>query len=186
MDNKFRNVIEFISLPLRQSTSTVASKKMHPLTSRRLTVVSDGRTVLLSTFIILFLLSSSVSLSNFYLAVPMRGCFGKHSCMSSPFHISILSLNGTCSLRELILFCGDVPTIKTKLNNNCHPVPASYMPARQHRLRNRVDSVMESSLQEIIRSKNVALINLKLHLCKMTINYNKSNFRKFNCSAIVH
>ena len=69
--------------------------------------------VLLSTFI-LFLLASSVSLSNFYLSVLMRGCLGKHSCMSSPFPIAIL--NGTCSLRALILFCGDVPAIKTKLN----------------------------------------------------------------------
>ena len=68
--------------------------------------------VLLSTFILL--LSSSASVSNFYLAVPMRGCLGKHWCMSSPFHIAIL--NGTCPLRALILFCGDVPAIKTKLN----------------------------------------------------------------------
>ena len=71
--------------------------------------------VLLSTFILLFLTSSSVSLSNFYLAVPMRGCLGKHSCMSSPFPLAIL--NGTCSLQALILFCGDVPAIKAKLNN---------------------------------------------------------------------
>ena len=75
--------------------------------------------ILLSTFILLFLPSSSVSLSNFYLAVPMRGSLGKHSCMSSPFPIAIL--NGTCSLRALILFCGDVPAIKAKLNKqtNC-------------------------------------------------------------------
>ena len=76
--------------------------------------------VLLSTFILLFLLSSSVSLSNFYLAVPMRGWLGKHSCMSSPFPKAIL--NGTCSLRALILFCGDVPAIKTKLNKQTLPV----------------------------------------------------------------
>ena len=49
-------------------------------------------------------------LSCFYLAVPMRGCLGKHSCMSSPFPIAIL--NETCSLRALILFCGDLPAIK--------------------------------------------------------------------------
>ena len=67
--------------------------------------------VLLSSFILLLLPSSSVSLSNFYLAVPMRRCLRKHSCMSSPFPIAIL--NGTCSLRALILFCGDVPAIKT-------------------------------------------------------------------------
>ena len=71
--------------------------------------------VLLFTFILLFLLSSSVSLSNFYRAVPMRGCLGNHSCMSSPFPIAIL--NGTCSLRALIFFCGDVPAIKTNLTN---------------------------------------------------------------------
>ena len=73
--------------------------------------------VLLSTFILLFLPSSSVSLSNFHLAVSIRGCLGKHSCMSSPFPITIL--NRTCSLRALILFCGDVPAIKTKLNKHC-------------------------------------------------------------------
>ena len=70
--------------------------------------------VLLSTFILLILPSSSVSLSNFYRPVPMRRCLGKHSCMSSPFPIAIL--NGTCSLRALILFCGDVRAIKAKLN----------------------------------------------------------------------
>ena len=61
-------------------------------------LLSFVSTVLLST-LILFLLSSSVSLSNFYLAVPMRGCLGKHSCMSSPFPIAIL--NATCSLLAL-------------------------------------------------------------------------------------
>ena len=66
--------------------------------------------VLLSTFIVLFLLSSSVSLSCFNLAVTMRKCLGKHSCMSSPFSIAIL--NGTCSLRAPILLCGDEPAIK--------------------------------------------------------------------------
>ena len=82
--------------------------------------------VLLSTFILLFYPSSSVSLSNFYLAVPMRGCLGKHSCMSSPFPIAIL--NGTCFLRALIPFCGDVPAIKAKLNKqtNLFRVTLSY------------------------------------------------------------
>ena len=42
----------------------------------------------------LFLPSSSVSLSYFVLAVPMRECLGKHSCMSSPFPLAIL--NATC------------------------------------------------------------------------------------------
>ena len=84
-------------------------------------LVSTG---LLSTFILLFLLSFSVSLSNFYLAAPMCGCLGKHSCMSSPFPIAIL--NGTCSLRALMLFCGDVPAIKTKLNKPSSAVSLSY------------------------------------------------------------
>ena len=41
-------------------------------------------------------MSSSVSLSYFILAVPMRECLGKYSCMSSPFPIAIL--NGTSIL----------------------------------------------------------------------------------------
>ena len=74
--------------------------------------------VLLSTFILLFLFSSSVSLSYFNLAVPRRKCLGKHSCMSSPF--SIVTLNATYSLRApYSLFCGDVPALKkTKLQTN--------------------------------------------------------------------
>ena len=39
-------------------------------------------------------LRSSVSLSYFILAVPMRECLRKHSCMSARFPIAIL--NGTC------------------------------------------------------------------------------------------
>ena len=58
----------------------------------------------------LFLLSFSVSLSYFNLAVPMRKCLGKHSCMSSPFSIAIL--NGTCSLRAPTLLYGDVLATK--------------------------------------------------------------------------
>ena len=48
----------------------------------------------LSKLTILFLPSSSVSLSDFILAVPMRECLGKHSCMSSSFPSALL--NGTC------------------------------------------------------------------------------------------
>ena len=48
----------------------------------------------LSTLTPLFLQSSSVSLSYFILAVPMRLCLGKDWCMSSPFPIAILK--GTC------------------------------------------------------------------------------------------
>ena len=48
----------------------------------------------------LFCPSSSVSLSYFILAVPMRECVGKHSCMSSQFPIPIL--NGTSSFLSLV------------------------------------------------------------------------------------
>ena len=54
--------------------------------------------LLLSILTPFFLPSSSVSLSNFILAVPMRECMGKHSCMSSPFPTAIL--NGTLFVRE--------------------------------------------------------------------------------------
>ena len=40
--------------------------------------------------------SVCLRLSYFILAVPMRECLGKHSCMSSPFPIAIL--NGTSFL----------------------------------------------------------------------------------------
>ena len=56
--------------------------------------------VLFSILTLLFCPSSSVSLSYFILAVPMRECLGKHSCMSSPFPIAIL--NGTSSLPSLV------------------------------------------------------------------------------------
>ena len=56
--------------------------------------------LLISIFTPLFCVSSSVSLSYFILAVPMRECLGKHSCMSSPFPIVIL--NGTCSFLSLV------------------------------------------------------------------------------------
>ena len=49
--------------------------------------------LLLSILSNLFLPSSSVSLSYFIIAVPMRECLGKHSCMSFIFPIAIL--NGT-------------------------------------------------------------------------------------------
>ena len=47
--------------------------------------------------------SSSVSSSYFILAVPMRECLGKHSCMSSPFPIAIL--NGTCLFSDSATVC---------------------------------------------------------------------------------
>ena len=56
--------------------------------------------LLLSILAHLFCPSSSVPLSNFSLAVPMRECLGKHLCMSSPFPIAIL--NGTSSFLSLV------------------------------------------------------------------------------------
>ena len=67
------------------------------------------RCVLLSTIILIFLLSSSVSLSYLNLAVPMLKCLRKHSCMSSQF--SIVILKGICYRAPMIL-CGDVPAIQ--------------------------------------------------------------------------
>ena len=49
--------------------------------------------------------SSSVSLAYSVLAVPMRECLGKHSCMSSPFPLAIL--NGTCFF----------PTVQLQVHN---------------------------------------------------------------------
>ena len=54
--------------------------------------------LLLSILKPLFLPSSSVSMFYFVLAVPMRECLGKHSCMSSPCPIAVL--NGTFLFRE--------------------------------------------------------------------------------------
>ena len=54
--------------------------------------------LLFSILIPYFLPSSSVSLSYFLLAVPMRECLGKHSCICYSFPVAIL--NGTCSFRE--------------------------------------------------------------------------------------
>ena len=56
--------------------------------------------VLLSMLTPLFCASSSISLSYFILAVPMRECSRKHSCMSSQFPIAIL--NGTSSFLSLV------------------------------------------------------------------------------------
>ena len=58
--------------------------------------------LLLSIFMTLFLHPLSVSLSYFILAVPLRMCLGKHSCMNSPFPIAIL--NSTlffCSVKAM-------------------------------------------------------------------------------------
>ena len=47
------------------------------------------------------LTSSSVSLSYFILAVPIRKFLGKHSCMSSPFPIAILNGTFFCSVKAM-------------------------------------------------------------------------------------
>ena len=57
--------------------------------------------LLLSTLAPLFLSSSSVSLSYFILAVPMRECLGKHSCMSSTFPLAILNGTFFCSVKAM-------------------------------------------------------------------------------------
>ena len=61
--------------------------------------------LLLSILTRLFVPSSSVSFSYFVLAIPMRECFGKYSCMSSPFPMAIL--NGTCFF----------PTVQIQVHN---------------------------------------------------------------------
>ena len=48
-------------------------------------------TTLPSIFAPLFLPSTSVSVSYFILAVPMRECFGNHSCASPQFPVAILT-----------------------------------------------------------------------------------------------
>ena len=59
--------------------------------------------LLLSILTSLFpLRCSSVSLSYFIIAVPMRECLGKHSCTSSTFPLAIL--NGTCFFRDTCVF----------------------------------------------------------------------------------
>ena len=58
--------------------------------------------LLLSILTPVFLPSSSVSLSYFVLAVPMRECLGKHSCMSSPFPVAILNATVLFSWGEIL------------------------------------------------------------------------------------
>ena len=61
--------------------------------------------VLFSILTPLYCVSSSVSLSYFILAVPLRECLGKHSCMSSPFPIAILMV-----LPHFSLWCKRIQT----------------------------------------------------------------------------
>ena len=46
------------------------------------------------------------------------------------FPISIAILNGTCSLRALILFCGDEPAIKTKKKKKTYKLGRAGWPLR--------------------------------------------------------
>ena len=71
---------------------------------------------LLSILTPLFLPSSSVSLSYFIFAVPIRESFGKHACMSSSCPIAIL--NGTCFLRAVQLQVHNVYS-ERKTRNSC-------------------------------------------------------------------
>ena len=68
--------------------------------------------LLLSILALLFLPSSSVSLSSFVLAVPMRECLGKHSCMSSPFPIAILNGTFIFSRGEIVFALAEAWPIK--------------------------------------------------------------------------
>ena len=72
--------------------------------------------LLLSILTPLFLPSSSVSLSYFVLAIPMRECLGKHSYMSSPCPIAIL--NCTCLFPTLQLQVHNVYS-ERKTRNSC-------------------------------------------------------------------
>ena len=63
----------------------------------------------LSSYLVLFL-------SYFILAVPMRECLGKHSCMSSLFPIAIL--NGTCLFPTVQLQVHNVYS-ERKTRNSC-------------------------------------------------------------------
>ena len=62
--------------------------------------------LLLSILTPLFLPSSSVSLSYFVLAVPIRECLGKHSCMSSAYPIAILNSTFIFSRGEIVCNLG--------------------------------------------------------------------------------
>ena len=61
--------------------------------------------LLLSMLTSVLLPSSFVTLSYFILAVLMRECLGKHSCVSSSFPIAII--NGNCSF----------PTVQLQVHN---------------------------------------------------------------------
>ena len=60
---------------------------------------------------------------------------------------------------------------------------SSFSSLDRESVHHRVDSVIESSLQEIIGSKNFALINLSWNFCE-TPKYDISISIKFSCSAL--
>ena len=60
--------------------------------------------LLLSILTLLFLPSSSVFLSYFILAVPMRECLRKHSCMSSLFPYLYISCIMSCGNKIVAIF----------------------------------------------------------------------------------
>ena len=108
----------------------------------------------------LFLPSSSVSLSYFVLAVPMRECLGKHSCMSSPFPTAIL--NGTCFFLTVQLQVLNVYS-ERKTRNNCAVV--------NHAFKLNITSF------HIISSSAAVLFCLKLFLCLLS-------FLLFTCASV--
>ena len=75
--------------------------------------------LLFSILTSLFLPSSSVSLSYFILAVPIRECLGKHLCMSSSFPIALLNDTFFFSRNDMIEMV-EVRLSKTSnnINNN--------------------------------------------------------------------
>ena len=81
---------------------------------RRRGIFFFAQALLLSIHTPLFLLSSCVSLSYFNLALPMRQCLGRHSCMSSQFFIAILYYTLVFSRNEMI----EMGLSKSKNNNN--------------------------------------------------------------------
>ena len=78
---------------------------------------------LISILTPLFLPFSSVSFSYFVIAVPMRECLGKHSCISSPFSKAIL--NGTCFYPTVQLQVHNVYS-ERKTRNSCAQVNLAF------------------------------------------------------------
>ena len=68
-------------------------------------------------------LSSSLSVSYFILAVPMRKCLGKHSCMSSSF--PIVTLNDTSFFQQCSYKCTKENSVRDGDTSQCSSNPVS-------------------------------------------------------------